>query len=139
MTVLGDQDRTNHHFPSELRLHLPAEFKHVFNQSLAVRDAMFRVLHRPNGQPHCRLGLAVSRKVSRSAVGRNRLKRLVRESFRQHQHQLAQHGQWDFVVLPTAQAATICNAELTTRLAALWKKACAQAMGADQKQNRNTH
>lgn len=47
-----------------------------------------------------RLGVVVSRKVSLKAVVRNRLKRLVRESARQHQQELtgmdlvvvAQHG-----------------------------------------------
>lgn len=34
-----------------------------------------------SGQQH-RLGITASRKVSRSAVGRNRVKRLLRESFR---------------------------------------------------------
>ena len=40
------------------------------------------VLATPNQLQHPRLGLAISRKVARSAVGRNRIKRVVRESYR---------------------------------------------------------
>jgi ribonuclease P protein component len=42
----------------------------------------------PNGLPHARIGLTVSRRVSLRANRRNRLKRLIRESFRHHQTQL---------------------------------------------------
>jgi ribonuclease P protein component len=139
MAVPGDQERTPHRFPSALRLHLPAEFRKVFAQAEVVRDSTFKILRCDNALPHCRLGLAVSRKVCRSAVGRNRIKRVVRESFRQHQHELAARGCWDIVVLPTPQAATICNAELSTRLAALWQKMRSPQAGAADKQNRNSH
>jgi|GEM_PF-3976772 len=36
-----------------------------------------------------RLGMAVAKKCAKRAVDRNRLKRLARESFRQHKHSLA--------------------------------------------------
>lgn len=47
-------------------------------------DRFFTVLVRDNGMPQARLGLAVSKKRVRLAVTRNRIKRLVRESFRLH-------------------------------------------------------
>lgn len=40
------------------------------------------VFTRPNGLPHCRLGLAVSARTIPRAVDRNRAKRLIREWFR---------------------------------------------------------
>lgn len=47
-------------------------------------DRFFTVLVCDNGMRHGRLGLAVSKKRIRLAVARNRVKRLVRESFRHH-------------------------------------------------------
>lgn len=40
---------------------------------------------RPNDLPHARLGMSVNRKVG-NAVKRNRIRRLIRESFRLMQH-----------------------------------------------------
>jgi ribonuclease P protein component len=55
----------------------------------------------PNGLPHPRLGLSVSRRVG-GAVLRNRWKRLIREAFRISQHQLPQGV--DLVVIPRGEA-----------------------------------
>jgi ribonuclease P protein component len=60
-----------------------------------VGDAAVVVLARPNGLSYPRLGLAIGRKVVHAAVTRNRLKRLIRESFRRHQRTL---GHLDIVV-----------------------------------------
>ncbi len=46
-----------------------------------MKYAFFIVVWRPNGLPLTRMGVTVSRKVA-GAVGRNRIKRLVREAFR---------------------------------------------------------
>jgi ribonuclease P protein component len=46
------------------------------------------VLARANTQTHARLGLSMPARVVGNAVRRNLVKRLVRESFRQHQHDL---------------------------------------------------
>lgn len=59
-----------------------AEFDRVFKRNTRSRDQFFIVLARPNQLPYARLGLAVSRKAAGDAVPRNRLKRLIRETFR---------------------------------------------------------
>ena len=43
---------------------------------------------RPNSLGYARLGLSVGTRAVGNAVSRNRVKRLCRESFRQHQQQL---------------------------------------------------
>lgn len=84
------------------------------------------MLARANDLDHARLGLAVSTRVCKHAVGRNRIKRLVRESFRAHQYLLGpsrgERGGVDLVVLPTRHAATICNRELMNSLAHHWHR-----------------
>lgn len=113
-------------FPRHLRLTRPEQFKRVFAKSRASNDHCFRVLARPNELDHARLGLAVSTRVCKRAVGRNRIKRLVRESFRAHQDlfgaSAGDRGGLDLVVLPTRHAATICNRELMTSLARHWRR-----------------
>ncbi len=76
------------------------------------------MLARDNGLPHARLGLAVGKKHVRKAVGRNRIKRLVRESFRIHAASL---GGFDLVVLSRANT-TVMNAVLTRSLEGHWER-----------------
>ncbi|MGL4767470.1 MAG: ribonuclease P protein component [Formosimonas sp.] len=49
--------------------------------------------HLPLTQPWAQLGLVVPKKLAKHAVRRNTIKRMAREYFRLHQHELA-HGLW---------------------------------------------
>ena len=98
----------------------------MFIRPQASRDAFFRVLATPNDLGRCRLGLAVSRRVSPRAVDRNRLKRIVRESFRHHRGMLAQGGGMDIVVLPAAAAVTTSNPDLFASLERHWRRLTAK-------------
>jgi len=69
-----------------------------------------------------RLGMAVSRKACSKAVGRNRIKRIVRENFRCKMLGQATEKTLDIVVLPTAQAATQSNKTLDESLSNHWQK-----------------
>jgi len=66
-----------------------------------------------------RLGLVISRKAARTAVARNRIKRLVRESFRHEQQQL---GSLDVVVIGRPGIALQTNQAIAESLDQLWKK-----------------
>jgi ribonuclease P protein component len=70
--------------------------------------------------PEPRLGLAVSRKFERRAVGRNRIKRLARQCFRLLRSSL-QPG--DYVIVPRREAAAAANAELDRDLGRLLQRA----------------
>lgn len=65
------------------RLTRPAEYQQVFAaRKFRSSDRYSQVLVNYNQLVHARLGTAVSKKVSKKAVDRNRIKRLIRESFR---------------------------------------------------------
>ncbi len=64
-----------------------------------------------------RLGLAISKKCAKGAVERNRLKRIVRETFRTHRDMLAP---FDFVVMCRPRALMANNADLTSSLLRHW-------------------
>ena len=116
-------------FPRTARLTRPSEFKRVFRQPVVSSDHWFRVLACRGKGSVSRLGMAVSRRSERTSVGRNRVKRIVRESFR---HRFAPAGEdapdvpLDIVVLPRPGCATISNAELFRSLDLHWSRIVAK-------------
>jgi ribonuclease P protein component len=107
-------------FPRAARLLVPADFKTCFGAGQRLGARYFRVHYVFAERP--RLGLAVSRKVDRRAVVRNRLKRTARDSFR-----LARGGlpPVDIVLLARLEAAKASPAELRADLASLWRRVAA--------------
>jgi ribonuclease P protein component len=77
------------------------------------------VIARPNGLGHPRLGLAVGVKSAGNAVNRNRIKRVVRESFRRQQGELPAI---DIVVNARAAAGKATNAQMVASLVVLWAR-----------------
>ena len=80
-------------------------------------DDYFSVLGQHNQKPFARLGLAIARKHIKKAVGRNRIKRLVRESFRQHLPLLAG---LDIVVTLRGDASRLDNETIRQSLIKHW-------------------
>lgn len=122
--TLSQGHSLGHSFPRQARLLKPADFKRVFKQSVVSSDRMFRVLARSGEGVSARLGMAVSRKVDSRACGRNRIKRVIRESFRAHHPaagNLADDGAGvDYVVLANAGAARAANRVLAQSLQKHW-------------------
>lgn len=107
------------HFPATRRLRDRAAFQRVFQRPVKVSAGVLTLYARPNGLDHARLGLAISRKACRLAVDRNRIKRVVRESFRRHQQIL---GGVDIIVMARPGVAGHDNRQLFTILDETWPR-----------------
>ncbi len=102
------------------------QFKAVFDYRLRLHGKSFSYHLRPNSEDFHRLGLAVSKKVSKKAVQRNRIKRQIRESFRYFLLAAKQQGietGIDFVVVAKPSAGITENRELRDELDHFWIKA----------------
>jgi ribonuclease P protein component len=66
------------------KLSSPAEFDAVFRARCSSGGDLIRVLAKPNTFPYPRLGITVSKKICKTAVGRNYMKRVSRELFRKN-------------------------------------------------------
>jgi len=76
-------------FRPEQRIRNSAGFQAVFDSpTCKVAQPQYLVLIRANSQAKARLGFVIARKKVRFAVARNRIKRIVRASFRLHQYDL---------------------------------------------------
>jgi len=106
--------------PRRCRLSGSKAFSDVFRNAVVSADACFKVLGHDSGESRARLGMAVSRQIDRRAVGRNRLKRIIRESFRSHYLSGTERRPVDVVVLPRAQAAKATNKRLFELLSRHW-------------------
>ncbi|MBD1559211.1 ribonuclease P protein component [Vibrio sp. S9_S30] len=106
-------------FNRELRLLTPEHYKNVFQQAHRAGSPHFTIIARENSLSHPRLGLAVPKKQIKTAVGRNRFKRLARESFRLSQHQLPSK---DFVVIAKKSAQDLSNEEMFKLFDKLWHR-----------------
>ncbi|HET6804127.1 MAG TPA: ribonuclease P protein component [Frateuria sp.] len=105
--------------PREARVRRAGDFAALRQASGRLGGRCFSARWRPNGLDHARLGLAVSKRVSKRAVERNRIKRLVRESFRRVRHQLPPI---DLVVMAREATAAMPGNELLAELDALWRR-----------------
>ena len=104
------------------RLLKPVEFQSVFKDPIRSDDSCFRVLARENNKEIHRLGMAVSKKVCARAVDRNRIKRVIRECFRNRIAAQADGEKLDFIVLPKHTAVGESNAILDNSLIDHWQR-----------------
>ncbi len=112
-------------FPKTARLTQPREFKQVLDSGQRQSDACFILISLPGATGQPRLGLVVARRHLRRAVDRNRVKRMVRESFR---HSRASLPARDIVVMARAAAGGKPAPALRESLARHWRRmadACA--------------
>jgi ribonuclease P protein component len=109
--------------PGERRLRRKPDFEAAHARGRRMGNGFFAVTARINDQGAPRLGLAVASKAAGGSVPRNRIRRVIRESFRLHQHELPAV---DVVVSMRARARDAANSELRTAIEEIWSKVKAQ-------------
>lgn len=106
-------------FGRKSRLLTAADYKAVFSKAeIKVSCPQLLILAIKSGYETPRLGLVIAKKHVRQAVQRNRIKRLIRESFRKHQQLLIEV---DIVILTRSGADTLDNTVFAALLEKLWQ------------------
>jgi ribonuclease P protein component len=103
----------------EQRLRRKREFDAVYAHGRRFGNGFFGVTAHVNLKGWPRLGLAVAVKTAGNGVERNRIRRLIRESFRLHQHEIPG---LDLVVSARLRARGVANCELRAQLEPLWQE-----------------
>ena len=101
------------------KLRTAAEFERARKGRERHGDAFFQIFCAANEAGVARLGMAVGTRAIGNAVKRNRLRRLIRESFRMHRHELPAI---DVFVTARAPARAAKNAEIFASLLSLWRQ-----------------
>jgi ribonuclease P protein component len=137
-------NKVTYEFNRESRLLAPGQFQCVFKKPLRFGSSHFTILVIPSELPAerikfnnlkntnsrvysmgenntCgnRLGLAIAKKRVKLAVQRNRIKRVVRESFRLNQHDLPPI---DMVVMVKSGIDKLDNKIINQQLDKIWRK-----------------
>ena len=110
---------TARRFSRQQRLVQADDFGQVFAKPQRRSDKFFTILYINSDRDVGRLGLAIAKKRVRRAVDRNRIKRIIRESFRQHQSELT--GK-DIIVLARDHTASSDNPTLFSSLQYHWEQ-----------------
>ncbi|MCP5149925.1 MAG: ribonuclease P protein component [Ectothiorhodospiraceae bacterium] len=106
-------------FSRACRLLTARDYGRVFAAAQRSSNHVFTVLARPNELGIARLGLAIARKHLRRAHARNRVKRIVRESFR---HNRALLRGLDVVVLARSGTADAERSAMHESLDRHWRR-----------------
>ena len=103
-------------FDKTHRLLTKIEYDHVFSQAKKLGSSYFIVLYRNNNLGHARLGLALSKKMIAKSHDRNRIKRILRETFRLNM----QLPTVDIIVLARPNISKIKNSIIINSLNETW-------------------
>ena len=95
-------------FPKEKRLVSNRQFKAVLDRNLRVSNGLLTLFISGNDCGYARLGVSVGKSCG-GAVTRNRLKRLLRESFRQNQDKIPDG--FDYLVIISSSSARATDPE----------------------------
>ena len=102
----------------EAKILKASEYATIFKGGILARGKHWQVIAKRLKMSKPRLGLAISKKVHRLAVDRNRFKRIARETFRLQRQHL---DNWDFVVM-ARKSKPVKNPILSAELFDLFKQ-----------------
>jgi ribonuclease P protein component len=109
----------SHKFPKSARLLNANDYSQVFNNcAIRAGSTAGTVLAHPTSDNRSRLGIIVAKKNVRLATDRNRIKRLVREYFRNH----PLSASMSLVFMAKRGAGELSNADVLGDLERLWRK-----------------
>ena len=108
--------------PRTAHLRQPAEFTALQRDGKRLSTALFQTRYRLTERGTARLGMAVSRRVSKSAVVRNRIRRTIRESFRLQRGRLPES---DILLIARHEAAASTRSALRSDLQTIWQRLAA--------------
>lgn len=106
-------------FPPSARVLRKVEFEAAYRQGTRHGNAHFSLTVHPNQLPGARLGMAIAARTVGKAVTRNRLRRIIRESFRHAREGLPAV---DVIVGARVAARGASPSELRASLDRLWNK-----------------
>lgn len=99
-------------FSRTRRIRSRSDFQHIYEHGRLYKDEFVRIFYvRKTLTEPGRLGLSISRKLGKAHV-RNRIKRIIRETFRLHPELT---GGLDIIVQPRPTVASLTNAQLRQR------------------------
>ncbi|MCC7461812.1 MAG: ribonuclease P protein component [Gammaproteobacteria bacterium] len=110
------------HLRPAQRMRRPTEFREVYARGRRIGNEMFAAHILANGTDSARLGLSIAVRATGGAVRRNRMRRLIRESFRLRRATLPA---LDIIVSLRAPARGASAGELRGALERLWQRMAA--------------
>ena len=116
---------TGFDFPRKARILTTREYKSIFsNANIKLVDKYCLLLAHRKPTNQARIGIVVAKKNVPLAVDRNRIKRLVRESFRHHQQCLVN---MDLVIIVKPKLKKLSNHQLSQIIARKWQTLAARS------------
>jgi len=106
-------------FPRSHRLVTQAEYNALFDKAKKINSCLLSIRYKKNNHLHGRIGLIVGKRSAKKAVSRNKIKRVIRESFRLHQNKLSG---MDIVVIARKQCDKLSKQKLRESIDQLWKE-----------------